>query len=268
MASGVIQQSKTCTRCAEVLPATEQYFNRSARGKLGLKAWCRACTKAVRKLQRSGIRAGTSRDEPDGLKRCSSCRQLKPATREHFYAHNEGRMGLQPWCKHCFLERCKLRYERERGNKPRRRFGPWLDGEKKACSTCKSQYPATLRYFNRAKHLPGRLSSQCKGCKKASSQRNKERWADSGRASVRNYRARKRGARGKHSATEILALLKAQKHRCWWCDKNLTKYHVDHRIPLSRGGDNDIRNLVISCPSCNCSRGSRLPWEMREPRLL
>lgn len=201
-------------------------------------------------------------------KNCTNCGESKPATKEHFYAHKEGRLGLQPWCKQCFLSRCKDRYERNRGDKPRRRSMPFRDGEQKKCSTCGNEKPATLQFFTSAKHVPHGLSSQCKACKKASAERNRVKWREGRRATTRNYRARKRGAAGRHSAEQITALLRAQRHRCWWCTKKLTKYHVDHRIPLSRGGGNDASNLVISCPSCNCSRRNQLPWEMATPRLL
>jgi 5-methylcytosine-specific restriction endonuclease McrA len=36
-------------------------------------------------------------------------------------------------------------------------------------------------------------------------------------------------------------------------------YHVDHRVPLSRGDSNDISNIVLACPHCNLSKGAKLP---------
>ena len=32
---------------------------------------------------------------------------------------------------------------------------------------------------------------------------------------------------------------------------------VDHVIPISKGGTNDIENLRWACRSCNCARGNR-----------
>lgn len=34
--------------------------------------------------------------------------------------------------------------------------------------------------------------------------------------------------------------------------------HVDHVLPVSRGGTDDVENLVPSCTSCNTSKGDRL----------
>jgi 5-methylcytosine-specific restriction endonuclease McrA len=43
------------------------------------------------------------------------------------------------------------------------------------------------------------------------------------------------------------------------------KYHVDHVVPLSRGGSDGPENIVISCPRCNCSKSSKLPEEWNRP---
>src|SRR3546814_5945792 len=54
---------------------------------------------------------------------------------------------------------------------------------------------------------------------------------------------------GEFTAEDIDAMLAAQKKKCWYCGTKLTAYHVDHRIPLARGGSNGPENLVIACPA-------------------
>src|SRR3546814_6382348 len=51
---------------------------------------------------------------------------------------------------------------------------------------------------------------------------------------------------GEFTAEDIDAMLAAQKKKCWYCGTKLTAYHVDHRIPLARGGSNGPENLVIA----------------------
>lgn len=41
------------------------------------------------------------------------------------------------------------------------------------------------------------------------------------------------------------------------------KYHIDHRVPISKGGRNSPENIDILCPSCNCRKNARMPDEWR-----
>lgn len=42
-------------------------------------------------------------------------------------------------------------------------------------------------------------------------------------------------------------------------------WHVDHVVPISRGGPHEVSNLVIACARCNMSKGARLlsEWKPR-----
>ena len=43
-----------------------------------------------------------------------------------------------------------------------------------------------------------------------------------------------------------------------YCWTPLTSYHVDHVVPLSRGGGNGVDNICLACPSCNSSKNNKL----------
>lgn len=38
-----------------------------------------------------------------------------------------------------------------------------------------------------------------------------------------------------------------------------TKYHIDHKVPFSRGGDNSVRNLQGVAKHKNLSKGNKMP---------
>ena len=44
---------------------------------------------------------------------------------------------------------------------------------------------------------------------------------------------------------------------CPYCDKPFTGGHIDHVIPVSKGGTNDRKNLAYVCARCNLSKGNK-----------
>ncbi len=68
----------------------------------------------------------------------------------------------------------------------------------------------------------------------------------------------------KITPNRIDLMLKEQNFTCKYCEKPLIEYHIDHVIPLCKGGDNSKENLVIACPKCNLSKGGKLLSEWRK----
>jgi 5-methylcytosine-specific restriction endonuclease McrA len=65
------------------------------------------------------------------------------------------------------------------------------------------------------------------------------------------------------SHEDVASLWIEQNGRCSYCQSSLKDYgwHIEHVIPLSRGGDNSSENIVLACITCNLSKGSRTPNE-------
>ena len=55
-------------------------------------------------------------------------------------------------------------------------------------------------------------------------------------------------------------------HRCIYCGATSkdSELQVDHVIPVSKGGTNEIGNLVIACRACNIGKGKRMLLEITE----
>lgn len=78
---------------------------------------------------------------------------------------------------------------------------------------------------------------------------------------VRAAKARRRCPDGGgFTSKDVVALFEEQKGLCVYCKISLDSetYHVDHVIPLSRGGGNTKENIALACPSCNTSKGNKL----------
>lgn len=87
----------------------------------------------------------------------------------------------------------------------------------------------------------------------------------------RNRRSLNRKAEGAHGHSDVLAIHARQKGRCANCNvKVKDNYHVDHVVPLARGGSNWPSNLQILCPACNMSKGAKDPivWRQMNGMLL
>lgn len=89
-------------------------------------------------------------------------------------------------------------------------------------------------------------------------------------ANNRNREALQKNACGNHSAEDVEAILKAQRHKCAMCRASVKKSrHVDHIMPLSKGGSNWPSNLQALCPNCNVRKQDKDPIDFaREQGLL
>ena len=43
--------------------------------------------------------------------------------------------------------------------------------------------------------------------------------------------------------------------------------YLDHKIPVARGGNNDIENMVLSCRSCNRRKGKKTAEEFSKGQI-
>lgn len=96
--------------------------------------------------------------------------------------------------------------------------------------------------------------------------RKKQYWQENPdiRQSARaSYNARKRSAEGSFTSADVLRMKESQSMMCngCRCDMNETGYHIDHIVPLSRGGTNWPSNLQLLCPTCNHKKYNKHPEE-------
>ena len=85
---------------------------------------------------------------------------------------------------------------------------------------------------------------------------------------VRVWNANRRNlARGKLPANIIHALKALQKNCCAVCRTYLDeRFHLDHIIPLARGGKNDAANVQLLCVRCNLQKADKDPIDFMRQR--
>ncbi len=84
----------------------------------------------------------------------------------------------------------------------------------------------------------------------------------------RVYKAQKRNQLGSVPSDYLENLWIAQEGMCYYCqgDLGVLGKHVEHMVPLSRGGLHDISNLCLACPDCNLSKGIKTAEEFSGKR--
>lgn len=190
---------------------------------------------------------------------CTGCGEVFPLTTEFFHKNHRIKSGFERRCKKCRCESSR-RWASQNPERVKENCRLWYakNAERDRANTRRwaSQNPEKVK----EKHRNWRIANPEKA------RENLLRWSKENPEKIRAYsarrRARKLDAPGSHSAEDIHLQYKSQRGKCWHCGKKVgDTYHVDHLIPLYKGGSNDARNIVISCPTCNSSKGAKMPHE-------
>lgn len=107
--------------------------------------------------------------------------------------------------------------------------------------------------------------------------KNKDRFAEKRKAwfatpkgklckkvSSANRRARKKNSKGTVTKEDIKELYSIQGARCYYCSISLKElYHIDHMLPLIRGGEHNRSNICLSCATCNMRKHTKTVEEFQ-----
>lgn len=217
-----------------------------------------------------------------GTKVCCGCGSELPATTDHFYVRkrSNGRRYLSSLCKPCVKEDRADRYKsnpdsvreanrrsvEKHGHRYRYRKSVRLlfdESYRDAVARRNKEWTQRNRGYIRIYRMARRAENPeyIRNLDREYRKRNRE----SIKANRATRKARLRGAGGVVSKDDILRQVSSQHSMCFWCESEVgDNYHVDHLIPIARGGTNSPDNIVISCPRCNVSRGAKMPDEFRE----
>lgn len=133
------------------------------------------------------------------------------------------------------------------------------------CRECHTEMTADWRRRNDDKYRSGLRRQQRRvitdPVAKEASRRAHRKWAASNREKVRTAVKRRRGRRlgadGWHSSEEWARRVAEFNCHCAYCLSPMDRPTQDHMRPLSRGGTNDIDNLIPACVSCNSRKNAR-----------
>ncbi len=180
-------------------------------------------------------------------KQCRRCERVLPVS--EFYPCYSMRTGYVPYCKPCNAEKRRLWRDKNRSHANAQQLAYNRKNAK-----LRKQWTAT----NRA-----RFRVELREASRIYRQNHLAEHAESeGRR-----RARKRGSASLAATPELTAIYLVAHSSgilpCEYCGHPTgpRERHVDHRTPLSRGGQHTPENLSIACISCNLSKASQTAEE-------
>ena len=210
------------------------------------------------------------------VKRCLLCLEIRPFSR--FSPAKRGKNGRYARCRDCHNANCRA----SRRGEYKARKKPTVS---KVCSKCNVEKPVSEFYYRRERDS---VYSRCKECsiddvkkwRKENPDRvkeNKERYLSNPESKERElersrvWRARKRDTEI-GSVPSLLELVDRQGGKCANCKVKGKRvvWHLDHVIPLAKGGTHTADNVEALCSFCNVRKGAKMPdrWATENGRLL
>jgi len=186
-------------------------------------------------------------------KYCGKCKTLK--TVSMFYKNKLSKDGFATKC----IE-CHKKYLQDNKEKIKLKTKQYRLDHKDEIKYSEKKY----KEANKEKVAEQKRNYELNNKDKIKEVRSKYRKTKIGRLIQKNKNHTRRAFTKKGDVTTSqLAELQQNAKLCYWCKTSLKNIgtHIDHYIPISKGGKHTISNLVISCKSCNLKKGAKLPSE-------
>lgn len=236
---------KRCPKCGQKKPKTPKYFYRNKSKKDGFHSHCKDCERATQSSDEYKAKRKIWRQTSEWYKSYSReyakayQKTEKYKSYQRQYERTEKRKAYKKAYEQTPQRKAYHKHYRasDHGRSYRKKYHKVY---KKSAKYKAYQY--TYNRSKRAKLAQRKYNQSVKGHLSQAISRQRRR-------------TRKAQAHGDYTSDEWLALCAYYDHTCLGCNekKPLT---VDHIVPLSRGGSNDISNIQPLCINCNCEKGT------------
>lgn len=220
----------------------------------------------------------------ENIKICTKCKQALPATTEFFHRHKIGKYGLRSKCKKCRYE-YEIKPNKEKLLQNARKWkksnsGRVKQSRKKYYEEHKEEELTNMKKYqdehreeiaeqrktyieNNKEKIKKTQKRYYEENKEAIFERNKK-WNERNKDKIRMIDARKRHKRQAIEKTLPADFSEKQwnecklyfNNKCSYCGKNST-LQQEHFIPVSKGGEYTLNNIIPACQSCNSSKNNK-----------
>lgn len=240
-----MSNTKRCIKCRQ--SKTLESFGKSKGGRYGRASQCKQCRSIYFAEYRKANSAKIAQKNADWYVKTKPARQ--EASKKYRNQNKEQVLASKiSWAKNNpdKVKAITARYLEKNKVKVAQRRQEYLDRNSK-------------RIAERAKHYREMNKELVLARQQSWRQRNPEAFKQ-----YNNLRRARKLANKTHKITkkEIAKLLARP---CVYCGAK--SEHIDHILPLSRGGSHSIGNLVGACAQCNLSKSDKTVMEWRASRL-
>ena len=258
--------TKICCTCKK--EKSTDCFSRNKNSKDGLKEYCKECaaikSAKYRQLNREEINKRkrqayeeskqtaderTQKELGQGSKVCTVCGVEKPIA--DFYKRGNG--GFYNYCKECANANAKD-YHRTHYYEIRAKNKEYVRNHKQEISEYNKQYYNT--HTEEVKERARKWESN-----------NKERMKEHQVMYAQRSRSKKLELRTVFTRDDWYCCKAYFGRKCAYCGKESKHLTQDHFIPIQKGGEYSLINIVPACMSCNASKGDKDfdEWYTKQP---
>lgn len=263
---------KTCIKCGEVKPATRDYFRDRNGRLLGCCLVCqteydKAYWQANRDKRLSQKKIHYEQNREEACARAKEWRDANPekvkAANKAWYEANRDRAAEKNRAyreaNHDRMYAQQKEYRAANQEQIQARYRVWREANKEYVAEYQKAYNAAHK-----EHIAELKKENGRRWRKA----NLERARANQRRSSHHRRARVANASGTYTEADLAAVRAAQTDSngrliCWACGKPIrSNPHLDHWIPIAKGGANDAGNLHYMHAHCNVTKSAKHPTEL------
>lgn len=259
---------KTCTKCGGEFPVTKEYFRAAKSSKDGFRRECKSCQDIQGKeyreknkekiAEKKKVYYEENKDELlEKSRKWHSENKDKASIRSKEYRKNNHDEILKKQRLHYQENRDKIldknkEYYTDNKDSIREINKKWVENNRHVSNAIKKRWkernPDCIKEYeknNRDKH----------------NERNKKyRSTEKGILTSNNHtnkrRARKKELEASLNKYQWMECKKYFDNKCCYCG-NEGKLQQEHFIPLSKGGEYTINNIVVACKTCNCNKSDK-----------
>ena len=252
---------KRCTKCGENKPNTNEYFAFSNKSKGTLRPSCKVCDKKYRENNKDKIKEYHKKNKVKILEYAKEYRENNKVKIKEYYENNKDRLKeLKKAYMKEYNEKNKDRlreynkeynkeYREKNKDKLKKSKKEYYENNKDKLKERNKEYYKEYRERNKDK-----LKERNKEYMKEYRERNKDKLKERDK----RYRHKKRGNGGSYTQLQWLDTLEYFDYKCAYTGECIKHgCHVEHIVPVSKGGTSYIWNLVPSTASANLSKHNR-----------